>query len=77
MLVAEPEIFNIYTPYLIFLFLRQKCKTDPLTFSLFHFSSLTFNYYQFGTPLNPSYVLPSIEPKRRRFGSFFLFFFFK
>ena len=22
----------------------QKCKTDPLTFSLFHFNSLTFSF---------------------------------
>ena len=23
---------------------RQKCKTDPLTFTLFHFSSLIFSF---------------------------------
>ena len=50
---------------------RQKCKTDPLTFRLFHFSPLTFNYYQFSIPLNFSYVLPLIEPKNVIF-TFFL-----
>ena len=34
--------------------LRQKSKTDPLTFSLFHFSHLTFNFCQCGIPLELS-----------------------
>ena len=40
-------------------------------FQFYHFSPLTFNCCQFDTPLNSSYVLLLIEPKRRRFGSFF------
>ena len=51
---------------------RQKCKTDPLTFRLFHFSPLTFNYYQFSIPLNFSYVLPLIEPKNVIFAFFLI-----
>ena len=53
----------------------QKCKTDSLTFSLFHFSPLTFKCCQFGTPLDLSYLLTLSEPKRCRFGFFFFFFF--
>ena len=48
---------------------RQKCKIDPLTFSFFHFSPLTFNCCQFDTPLNSSYVMLLIGLKRRRFCS--------
>ena len=48
---------------------RQKCKIDPLTFSLFHFSPLTFNCCQFDTPLNSSYVMLLIGLKQRRFCS--------
>ena len=43
-----------FSPNLIFLFSktifyfieqnRQKCKTDPLTFTFFHFSHLTFSF---------------------------------
>ena len=36
---------------IFFFFFWQKCKTDPLTFSLFHFSPLTFNFCQCKTPL--------------------------
>ena len=40
-------------------------------FQFYYFSPLTFNCCQFGTPLNSSYVLPLIESKLCRFGSFF------
>ena len=64
--------YNFEVPkFQSFINFKQKCKTEPLTFSLFHFSPLTFNFYQFGILLNPSYVLPLIEPKQRRFGFFF------
>ena len=55
----------------------QKCKTDPLTFTFFHFSPLTLNICQCKIPLNPSYGLPLMSLKRHHFPFLFLFFFFK
>ena len=52
-----------------------KLQNWSLTFRFFHFSPLTFNYCQFGTLLNSSYVLLLIEPKWRHFSSLFFFLF--
>ena len=50
-LITLPTFFKVY--FLIYkvvlqhftiLFFRQKCKTDPLTFTFFHFNPLTFNF---------------------------------
>jgi len=46
------------TPNRSFLDIRLKCKTDPLSFTFYHFSPLSFKYSQFSHLLNFCYVLP-------------------
>ena len=56
------------------LFNFQSFSFQSFNFQFCHFNPLTFNCCQFNTPLNPSYVMPLIKLKRRRFIFFFFFY---